>query len=99
MATGGMTPMQVLQSATMSGAWAIGMEQDVGSLEPGKLADLLVLDANPLDDIHNTNTIHYVMKNGRLYDGDTLDEVWPRQRKLPALLWHEPEPNTTAGIR
>ncbi len=99
MATGGMTPMQVLRSATMSGAWAIGLDRDVGSLEPGKLADLLVLDKNPLDDIHNTDSIHYVMKNGRLYDGDTLDEVWPRQRKLPALLWHEPEPNTAAGIR
>jgi Tol biopolymer transport system component len=99
MATGGMTPMQVLRSATMSGAWAIGLEQDVGSLEAGKLADLLVLDKNPLDDIHNTNSIHYVMKNGRLYDGDTLDEVWPRQRKLPALLWREPEPRTEAGIR
>jgi Tol biopolymer transport system component len=99
MATGGMTPMQVLQSATMSGAWAIGLEHDIGSLEPGKLADLVVLDANPLDDIHNTNTIRWVMKNGRMYDGDTLDEVWPRQRKLPPLLWHEPEPNTEAGIR
>ncbi len=99
MATGGMTPMQVLRAATMSGAWAIGMEQDVGSLEAGKLADLLVLDANPLDDIHNTNTIRYVMKNGRLYEGDTLDEIYPRTRKLPALLWHEPEPHTAAGIR
>ena len=99
MATGGMTNMQVLQAATMSGAWAIGMEKDLGSLEAGKMADLLVLDANPLDDIHNTNTIRYVMKNGRLYEGDTLDEIYPRQRKLPALLWHEPEPSTAAGIR
>ncbi len=98
MSTGGMTNLQVLQAATMSGAWAIGMERDLGSLEPGKLADLLVLDANPLDDIHNTNTIRYVMKNGRLYEGDTLNEVWPRQRKLPDLLWHEPEPHTAGGI-
>jgi imidazolonepropionase-like amidohydrolase len=99
MATGGMTPMEVLRAATMSGAWAIGMDADLGSLEAGKLADLVVLDANPLDDIHNTNTIRYVMKNGRLYEGDSLDEIYPRQRKLPALLWREPEPSTTAGIR
>jgi hypothetical protein len=99
MATGGMTPMEVLKSATMSGAWAIGMEKDLGSLESGKLADLIVLDANPLDDIHNTNTIRYVMKNGRLYEGDTLNEIWPRQRELPAMMWKEPEPSTTAGIR
>jgi Tol biopolymer transport system component len=99
MATGGMTTMQVLRAATMSGAWAIGMEKDLGSLEAGKMADLVVLDANPLDDIHNTNTIRYVMKNGRLYEGDTLNEIYPRQRALPALLWHEPEPSTAAGIR
>ncbi len=98
MATGGMTPMEVLRSATLSGAWAIGMEQDLGSLEAGKLADLVVLDANPLDDIHNTNTVHFVMKNGRLYEGDTLNEVWPRQRELPPLMWWEPEPSTAAGI-
>ena len=99
MATGGMTPMQVLRAATMSGAWAIGMDRDLGSLEAGKLADLVVLDANPLDDIHNTNTIRYVMKNGRLYEGATLDEIYPRARALPALLWREPEPHTAAGIR
>jgi len=46
-----------------------------------------VLDANPLENIRNTNTVRYVMKNGRLYDAATLDEVWPRQRKLPTTQW------------
>ncbi len=78
MAAGGMSNHDVLRVATIHGANAIGMEQDLGSLEPGKLADLIVLDANPLEDIHNTNTVRYVMKNGRLYEGDTLNEVWPR---------------------
>ena len=86
-ASGGMPRMDVLRVATIFGAEAIGMEKDLGSLEPGKLADLQVLDRNPLDDIRNTNTIKYVMENGRLYDGNTLDEVWPRQKPAPKLWW------------
>ena len=93
MQAGGMTTHDVLRVATINGAYAIGMEQDLGSLEPGKLADLIVLDANPLEDIHNTNTVRYVMKNGRLYEGETLNEVWPRQRTLPKMWWWGTEPN------
>ena len=96
MAAGGMTPHDVLRVATIQGANAIGMEQDLGSLEPGKLADLIVLDANPLEDIHNTNTVRYVMKNGRLYEGQTLNEVWPRQRQLPRMWWWGGEPAKAA---
>ncbi len=87
LASGGMKPHDVLRVGTIFGAEAIGFGQDLGSVEPGKLADLLVLDANPLVDIHNTNTIHYVMKNGRLYEGDTLDEIYPRRRPLPPAWW------------
>ena len=87
LATGGMPAHEILRSATMVGAQAIGHAQDLGSIEPGKLADLQVLDANPLENIRNTNTVRYVMKNGRLYDAATLDEVWPRQRKLPTTQW------------
>jgi len=92
MAAGGMTPREVLRVATMDGAYGIGMDKDLGSLEPGKLADLIVLDANPLDDIHNTEKIRYVMKNGRLYEGDTLNEVWPRKKQLPKMWWWDQEP-------
>ena len=91
-ASGGMPKLDVLRVATIFGAEAIGLEREVGSLEAGKLADLQVLDKNPLDDIKNTNTIKYVMKNGRLYDGTTLDEIWPRKRAAPRLWWWTDDP-------
>ena len=84
-ASGGMPRHDVLRVTTIFGADAIGMGKELGSLEVGKLADLQVLDANPLDDIRNTNTIRYVMKNGRLYDASTMNEIWPRQRVSGAL--------------
>ncbi|HEX4684229.1 MAG TPA: amidohydrolase family protein, partial [Gemmatimonadaceae bacterium] len=86
-ASGGMPRLDVLKVATIYGAYAIGHEKDLGSLEAGKLADLQVLDKNPLDDIKNTNTIRYVMKNGRLYDANTMSEMWPRQKQVARLWW------------
>jgi Tol biopolymer transport system component len=86
-ASGGMKPMDALRVGTVFGAEAIGLGKEIGTLEAGKLADLLVLDANPLDDIKNTNTIRYVMKNGRVYEGNTLNEIWPRQRAMPKQWW------------
>ena len=92
-AQGGMTPMEVLRSATLGSAETIGRAAEFGSIEPGKYADLVVLDRNPLADIANTLAIREVMKNGRLYDGETLDEVWPRQRPLPApWFWSDHPP-------
>ncbi|HXM94505.1 MAG TPA: amidohydrolase family protein [Candidatus Dormibacteraeota bacterium] len=86
LASGGMTPLEVLRCATLNGSKIIGRPQDLGSIEPGKLADLIILDKNPLDDIHNTNTVRWVMKNGELFEGDTLNQVWPEQKNL-APLW------------
>ncbi len=90
--SGGMSTHDALRVATIFGAEAIGLNQDVGSLEAGKLADLIVLEKNPLLDIHNTNTIRYVMKNGELFEGETLDQVWPAQKKLGAQYWWGTEP-------
>ena len=98
--SGGLSEHDALRVATALGAEAIGLDGDLGSIEPGKLADLVVLEANPLDDIRNTNRIRYVMKNGRLYDADTLDETWPRERALGKPVWLGDEPDgVAAGIR
>ncbi|HSM36326.1 MAG TPA: amidohydrolase family protein, partial [Longimicrobiales bacterium] len=97
-ASGGLSEHEALQTATIFGAEAIGLDGDIGTVSAGKLADLVVLEANPLEDIRNTNTVRYVMKNGRLYDGDTLDEVWPRQITRERGTWVLEEPNTAAGI-
>ena len=93
LASGGMDPHDALRAATIHGADAIGLDNDLGSLEVGKLADLQVLDSNPLDDIKNSIDISYVMKNGRLYEADTLNEIWPRQKELPEQWWWRFEPN------
>ena len=92
LASGGMPPHAVLKAATIFGAEAIGLQQDVGSLEVGKLADLIVLDKDPLKDIRNTNAIRYVMKNGELFDGDTLDQIWPVPKKLEKQYWWGTDP-------
>jgi Tol biopolymer transport system component len=93
LASGGMTPLEVLRCATLNGSRIIGRPEDLGSIEAGKLADLVIFDKNPLDDIHNTNTIHWVMKNGELFEGDTLDQVWPEQKRLePLYFWNFDKP-------
>ncbi len=93
LSSGGMTPMEVLRCATVNGSHIVGRPQDIGSIEPGKLADLLILDKNPLEDIHNTNSVHWVMKNGELFEGDTLDQIWPEQKKLePLFFWNYDTP-------
>jgi Tol biopolymer transport system component len=98
MQSGGMTTHDALRAATLMGAEAIGLGGDLGSIEAGKLADLVILERNPLDDIRNTNSIRSVMMNGRLHDGDTLDELWPTARAAPEEPWRHAPPATAAGI-
>ncbi|MDX2247840.1 MAG: amidohydrolase family protein [Bacteroidia bacterium] len=84
---GGMTPLEALRAATQHGADYIGMGDQLGSVSKGKLADLVILDANPLENIRNTEQIHYVMLNGRLYDPETLNETGNYDRKRLPFYW------------
>lgn len=101
---GGMTPLEALRAGTLGSAQAIGRGSEFGSLEAGKYADLVILDGDPLAKISNTLAIDAVMKNGRLHDGRTMDELWPRRRPLPPR-WHWtdrapgiPQPQPTSEI-
>jgi hypothetical protein len=89
LASGGLTPLEAIRMATMTGAEALGYQDDLGSIEGGKLADLIVLSRNPLEDLRNTTSIAYVMKGGMMWNGDTLDEVWPVEKKRPRAAWEE----------
>jgi Tol biopolymer transport system component/imidazolonepropionase-like amidohydrolase len=80
-------PYGALEVASRHGAHFLGVEQDLGTIERGKLADLLVLDSNPLEDIRNTRELRFVMKGGVLYDASSLDEVWPNAKPFGRYDW------------
>jgi Tol biopolymer transport system component len=79
--------MGALEVASVHGAHFLGADKDLGTLEPGKIADLMILNANPLDDIHNTANISMVMRAGTLYDADSLDEIWPEKKPFGDYYW------------
>jgi imidazolonepropionase-like amidohydrolase/Tol biopolymer transport system component len=87
LAQGGLTPMEALRCATLYGAQYLGLDGDVGSIEPGKLADFAILDKNPLDDIRNSESVSRVMINGVLYDTSNMDEIYPERRARPPFFW------------
>ena len=88
-ARGGMDPVQALQTATVDPAKHLGFHDDIGSLERGKLADLIILDANPLDNIRNTDKIDSVMLGGRLYDAETMNETVTGDAKRLPYWWED----------
>ncbi|MDG1479504.1 MAG: amidohydrolase family protein [Myxococcota bacterium] len=84
---GGMTPHRALQSGTLDGAVYLGMEADLGSLEVGKLADLMVVEGDPLTDIRLSDQVRYTVLGGRAYDAATMGEIWPAQAEREPLYW------------
>jgi imidazolonepropionase-like amidohydrolase/Tol biopolymer transport system component len=94
---GGMTPMEALRCATINGARYLGLDADLGSLEKGKLADLVVLDKNPLENIRNTDSVRMVMLNGRLYDAETMNEVAPNAHERLPFYWERKAPRVSTN--
>jgi imidazolonepropionase-like amidohydrolase/Tol biopolymer transport system component len=97
---GGITNHQALQAATINAAFSLGFDKWIGSLEVGKLADLIIMDKNPLENIRNTESIRYTMVNGRLYDAEQLNEIgnynkprgkffWEINKNADSFPWHD----------
>lgn len=74
-AQGGMSNMEVLKTATINPATTFGMELQLGSIKEGKLADLIVIDGDPLADIRVTDKVTHTMVNGKLFDAETMNEL------------------------
>ena len=96
---GGMSPHEALRCATLGGARHLGYDREIGSLEPGKLADLVVLDRDPLADIRNTESLRWVMANGRLYDAPTMHELAPRARPRGSFWWEAQQREESVVLR
>ncbi|MCR6721968.1 MAG: amidohydrolase family protein [Chitinophagaceae bacterium] len=105
---GGMTPHEALQTATIHPAVSLGLDKYIGSLEVGKLADLIVVDKNPLENIRNSESLTYVMVNGRIWDANTLQGIannnrsrvpfyWETSQNAASFSWHD-ETETEAEI-
>jgi len=99
LAQGGMTPHEALRAATIDGADLLGMRKELGSIEEGKRADLVVLNSNPLDAIRNSADTRYVMVNGRLFDVDAnMKEIGHKEAPEPTFYWQRLEAGQSVGV-
>ena len=88
-AQGGMSAIETLRTATIAAAWKLGFDKDQGSIEEGKLADMVIIDADVLSDIYQSDKISMVMLNGRLYDAATLNETVTGNRRTRPFYWQK----------
>lgn len=93
---GAMTPMEALRAATLNGAVYLGMEDHLGSIEAGKLADFILLEEDPLADVENTNSLRFVVKNGELFDANTMDRLHPNPASKPVTTFEIAEGRANA---
>ncbi|MEM1396298.1 MAG: amidohydrolase family protein [Pseudomonadota bacterium] len=88
--------MKAIEAVTIRSAEYLGLSRDIGSIEVGKLGDLLILNSDPLANIRNSTDAAYVVKNGRVYDPETLDQIWPNREAYGARPWVAPD--TWSGV-
>lgn len=89
-AQGGMNNHDALRVATLNGAEYLGMDEHLGSIEEGKLADFIVPDKNPLDEIQNSDSVRLTIIIGVVYNAASMDQLWPRQIELESFIFSRP---------
>jgi Tol biopolymer transport system component len=95
LASGGLSPLEALTAATRHGAEIIGVAQDIGTVSAGKLADLVILAKDPMEDIRHSAAIDYVVKNGEVFVAESLNKIWPEPVPLPPQWWWQQGPAST----
>lgn len=86
-AQGGMDPIDVLRAGTINGAHYLGLSHELGSLKKGKKADFIILEKNPLENITHTQSVSHTILNGRVYESQTMNQVFPQKETRPSLFF------------